>query len=66
MAYHQPPKPVHVPGTAKGEERVIRNGREPGRNEKGERGYRSARDSTSINPRGWVPIDPQMPNMPPP
>jgi hypothetical protein len=55
---------VHVPGTSKGEELVIRAGREPGR-EEDRRDYRSARDSTSINPRERNPIDPRMPNLPP-
>lgn len=57
------PKPTHVAGTAKGEELVRKHGREPGRG--GRRGYRSARDSTSINPEARGPIDPRMPEMPP-
>jgi hypothetical protein len=65
MTPRQPPQPVHVPGTSKGEEVVQRNGREPGREECGSRYYRSARDSTSINPRDWDPIDPRSPNLPP-
>jgi hypothetical protein len=61
----KPPKPVHVPGTNKGEEMVQRLGREPGRAEKGKNGYRSARDSTSINANAADPIDPRMRCMPP-
>jgi len=61
-----PPKPVHVPGIHRGEELVLKHGREPGREESGKRGYRSSRDSTSINPERHGPIDPRMPEMPPP
>ena len=53
----------HTPGTPKGEERVHRDGREPGRGDK--RAHRKARDSTSINPEAEDPIDPRMPSMPP-
>jgi hypothetical protein len=60
-----PPQPVHVTGTQKGEELVHRKGREPGRHDKGSRGYRTARDSTGINADGRDPIDPRMPYMPP-
>jgi hypothetical protein len=60
-----PPKPTHVPGTNKGEELTMKNGREPGREERGKKGYRSARDSTSINAASEAPIDPRMPEMPP-
>jgi hypothetical protein len=66
MTPRQPPAGVHIPGTRKGEEVVIRNGREPGREEPGVTGYRSARDSTTINPKCREPIDPRMPEMPPP
>jgi hypothetical protein len=62
----QPPQPVHVRGTSKGEELALREGREPGRDERGSQDYRSARDSTSINPKHRDPIDPRMPNLPPP
>jgi hypothetical protein len=58
-----PDTPSHTPGTPRGEERVIREGREPGRGDR--RAHRTARDSTSINPRDHEPIDPRMPNMPP-
>ncbi|MBV8780340.1 MAG: hypothetical protein JO353_02980 [Phycisphaerae bacterium] len=61
-----PPKPTHVSGTNKGEEMVITHGREPGRGERGKRGHRSARDATSINAESHGPIDPRMPEMPPP
>ena len=54
----------HTPGTPKGEERVCREGREPGREDT--KGGRLARDATSISPRARQPIDPRMPNLPPP
>ena len=65
MIRKQPPHPVHVNGTNKGEELVMHHGREAGREVKGTRGYRSARDSTSVNPDAQRPIDPRMPEMPP-
>ncbi len=58
-----PPKPVHVPGIHRGEEHVLENGREHGRGAPGQ--YRSARDSTSINPEKHSPIHPAMPSIPP-
>ena len=54
----------HTPGTPKGEERVRRDGREPGRRE--DPPQRTARDATSINPEARGPIDPRMPQLPPP
>jgi hypothetical protein len=66
MMRSNPPKPTHVPGTHKGEELVTKRGREPGRDEAGKNGYRSARDSTSVNADSKGPIDPRMPEMPPP
>jgi hypothetical protein len=54
----------HTPGTPRGEDRVRNEGREPGRDQL--QGGRTARDSTSINPRARSPILPQMPQMPPP
>ena len=60
-----PPKPTHVPGTLKGEELATTHGREPGREERGKKGYRSSRDSTSINADNRGPIDSRMPEMPP-
>lgn len=54
---------AHIPGTPKGEERISREGREPGR--ENPRIVRTARDSTSINPAGAAPIDPRMPHLPP-
>jgi hypothetical protein len=66
MADFNPPAPVHVKGTSKGEELVLRKGKEPGRHEQDPHGYRSARDATSINAEHRAPIDPRMPNMPPP
>lgn len=65
MMRYDPPKPTHVSGTNKGEELVIKLGREAGRAERGKRGYRSARDSTSLNAQSRGPIDPRMPEMPP-
>jgi hypothetical protein len=59
----RPDLPSHTPGTPKGEERVQREGREPGR-ESAKLG-RTARDATSINPASRDPIDPQMPHLPP-
>ncbi len=59
----KPPDPVHVPGVHKGEEYVIEKGREPGRG--GNRQYRTARDSTSVNPDRQGPILPGMPSIPP-
>jgi hypothetical protein len=55
--------PSHTPGTPKGEERVRRHGREPGRDNK--KSTRTARDSTSINAQACGPIDPRMPHLPP-
>lgn len=60
-----PPKPVHIAGTNKGEEMVQHHGHEAGRAEAGAPGYRTARDSTSINPSSKGPIDPRMPSIPP-
>ena len=54
----------HTPGTPKGEEVVQRHGREPGRSK--DKPHRTARDSTSINAKAREPIDPRMPEMPPP
>jgi hypothetical protein len=58
-----PDAPSHTPGTAKGEERVARHGKEPGRDDR--RTGRTARDSTSIQPEKREPIDPRMPHIPP-
>jgi hypothetical protein len=63
---NQPPRPdicSHTPGTPRGEERVRRHGREPGRQNK--KTSRTARDATSINAEGREPIDPRMPHLPP-
>ncbi len=60
----RPDLPSHTAGTPKGEERVLKHGREPGRDNA--KGIRTARDSTSINPESREPIDPRMPHMPPP
>ncbi len=66
MIQKKPPQPEHVPGTHKGEELVQKKGREPGRIDNNRQGYRTARDSTSVNPESAEPIDPRMPEMPPP
>ena len=63
MKKHNPPEPVHIPGTKRGEEMALKKGKEPGRG--GARHYRSARDSTGINADDKQPIDPAMPNIPP-
>lgn len=60
-----PPRPVHVSGTNRGEELVQDQGREPGRNQPGSRPYRTARDSTGLNADTHAPIDPRMPQIPP-
>ena len=54
---------AHTPGTPRGEERIAREGREPGREDPSH--VRTARDSTSISPEARRPIDPKMPDMPP-
>jgi hypothetical protein len=65
MARHEvrPDISAHTPGTPKGEERVRREGPEPGR--ENPRIGRTARDSTGINAEARKPIDPRMPQMPP-
>jgi hypothetical protein len=65
MLRSQPPKPVHIPGTNRGEELVRTLGREPGRDRKA-RVYRTARDATGIDADARRPIDPRSPEMPPP
>ena len=65
MAPTKRPQPVHIPGATKGEETVLRKGREPGRVAKEGQDYRTARDSTSINAKSRDPIDPRMPHIPP-
>ena len=54
----------HSIGTRKGEEFAKRKGREPGRDDP-MTAFRTARDSTSINPEDMGPIDPRMPYLPP-
>ncbi len=56
-------KPTHTPGQVPGEEYGKK--KEPGRKEFNQRNYRTARDSTSVNPDFETPIDPRMPLMPP-
>lgn len=63
-AEHPPPQPTHVKGVEKGEEMAQKKGKEPGRGEGGP-AYRTARDSTSIDPGARNPIHPDMPNIPP-
>jgi hypothetical protein len=58
-----PDLPSHTPGTPRGEERVRREGPEPGRESK--KTGRASRDSTSINASSRAPIDSRMPNLPP-
>jgi hypothetical protein len=55
--------PSHTHGTSRGERVVVKHGREPGRQLK--HVYRTARDSTSIDPQARDPIDPRMPHIPP-
>lgn len=62
---HDPPAGTHVKGTDKGEEANKRNS-DPGRGEKGKKGYRSSRDSTGVQPTSVKPIDPKMTEQPPP
>ncbi len=52
---------THIPGTNRGEEWALKGKYEPGRGPH----ERTARDSTSVNPKGREPIDPRMPHMPP-
>lgn len=56
--------PAHTPGTAKGEEVISKQGKEKGRQH--DEPQRTARDSTSVDPKGRMPIDPRMPHLPPP
>jgi hypothetical protein len=60
----EPDLSSHTPGVSKGEELVIRQGREAGRGTHPPQ--RTARDATSINPDAREPIDEKMPHMPPP
>jgi hypothetical protein len=67
----QAPEPDHVSGTGKGEEAVLKEGREPGREDLGTShadrpaGTRTARDATSVA-KDTDPIDPESPQIPPP
>lgn len=63
-ARNAPPQPVHVKGIDKGEEYALKKGKEPGRGEAGQP-YRTARDSTAIDPGARNPIHPDSPNIPP-
>lgn len=64
MSDSNPPEPVHVSGTSRGEEAANKKGKEPGRGQPGP-SYRTARDSTTINPDDRDPIHPDMPHIPP-
>jgi hypothetical protein len=64
MLRRTPPEPVHVPGTMRGERLALDQGKEHGRSNK-RKYYRSARDSTGINPECREPILPTMPDIPP-
>ena len=59
----KPDLPSHTPGVPKGEERVLQEGREPGRG--GKKFWRTSRDSTGVGAEQRKPIDPRMPEMPP-
>jgi hypothetical protein len=63
MKNPRPDIDAHTPGTKRAEDWTY-NGKnkEPGREGKG----RTARDSTGINADRRAPIDPRMPNLPPP
>lgn len=67
-----PDSPAHTPGTGKGEEKAATEGKEAGRHDTGGEGAgrpsgtSTARNSTGINADKEEPIDPAMPNMPPP
>jgi hypothetical protein len=67
----QAPEPDHIPGTGKGEETALKDGKEPGREDLGTShadrpaGTRTARDATSAA-KGTDPIDPESPQIPPP
>jgi len=66
MAFmRKPVNPEHVSGIERGEEAVFKHGLEPGRG-KFKQGYRSSRDSTSVEWQRRQPIDPDMPSIPPP
>ncbi len=66
MKKSNPPAGTHVAGVGKAEERGTKLGAGSGRGEKGKKGYRSARDATSVNQKGQAPVDPSMTEMPPP
>ena len=54
--------PAHTPGVDRGEEA----GNDPQKTDGGLSDDFSAEDSTGINPDDAGPIDPSMPNLPPP
>lgn len=53
---------AHTPGTKRAEEWTYKGKKEPGREGIG----RTSRDSTGINADRRAPVDPRMPNLPPP
>lgn len=64
-ARNAPPQPNHVKGNPEGNTLAREKGKEPGRGEKGRKSYRTARDSTSIDPDARDPIHPDSPAIPP-
>jgi hypothetical protein len=59
----EPQQPRHDPTTAQHGQRA--DSGEAGRYKTGTTAHRTARDSTSINPKAREPIDPRMPHLPP-
>jgi hypothetical protein len=62
MKNPRPDIDAHTPGTKRGEEWTYNGQKEPGREGTG----RTSRDATGINADRRAPIDPRMPNLPPP
>ena len=66
-----PSQPAHHPGTAKGEEKTSKEGKESGRHDTGTTGKAkrpagksTAESSTGVNPKD--PVDPKSPHLPTP
>ncbi len=66
-----PPNPAHQPGTGKGEEKSMKEGKESGRQDtdttgeaKRPAGKTTGETSTGVNPKD--PVDPQSPHLPTP
>lgn len=63
------PQPDHIPGTRKGEEMALHEGKEAGREHAGTSGAdrpagtRTGRDATGVSDA--EPVDPESPQMPP-